>query len=74
MGAAGQVGRPGIRDTTRRATALALGPTAELGLAGVAAAVLGLVVFAPYVRAGGYHLDDWSNGAVFHFQGADGLF
>jgi hypothetical protein len=55
-------------------TALALGPTAELVLAGAAAAVVGLVVFAPYVRAGGYHLDDWSNGAVFHFQGADGLF
>ncbi|MCA1688991.1 MAG: hypothetical protein LC720_00615 [Actinobacteria bacterium] len=55
-------------------TAFALGPSAELGLAGVAAAVLGLILFAPYVRAGGYHLDDWSNGAVFHFQGANGLF
>jgi hypothetical protein len=57
-----------------RAAALRLQPGGELVVAGLASAVLGLVVFLPYVRAGGYHLDDWSNGSAFHFHGFTGLF
>jgi hypothetical protein len=36
----------------------------ELGLAWLALLVLGIVAFGAHIRDGGFHLDDWSNGAI----------
>src|SRR5215217_4639135 len=63
----------GVRRRPRRAARLASHARAEAVAVGVATVGLGAVVFAPYVRSGGFNYDDWSESATMRFAGFGGL-
>jgi hypothetical protein len=51
-----------------------LSPAAASALAAVGLLLVGLMVFGPYVRHGGFIDDDWATQALSHFTGFSGTF